>query len=33
MTLYSLGQFMNGGLDEMIEALRIAEQATKLERF
>jgi peptide chain release factor 1 len=31
LTLYSLDTFMNGDLDEMIEALRIADQTAKLE--
>jgi peptide chain release factor 1 len=31
LTLYSLGEFMNGDLDEMLEALRIADQTAKLE--
>lgn len=31
LTLYSLDAFMNGDLDEMLEALRIADQTAKLE--
>ena len=30
LTLYSLNEFMNGDMDEMIEALRIADQTAKL---
>ena len=30
-TLYSLDEFMNGNIDEMLEALRIADQTAKLE--
>ena len=30
LTLYSLDAFMNGDLDEMLEALRIADQTAKL---
>ena len=31
LTLYSLENFMNGDLDEMLQALRIADQTAKLE--
>lgn len=31
MTLYSIDSFMNGNIDEMTEALRLAEQTAKLE--
>ena len=31
LTLYSLESFMNGDLDEMLDALRIADQTAKLE--
>lgn len=31
LTLYSLGTFMNGDIDEMLDALRIADQTAKLE--
>ncbi len=31
LTLYSLDEFMNGSIDEMLEALRIADQTAKLE--
>ena len=31
MTLYSIGAFMDGNIDEMLEALRVADQAAKLE--
>ena len=31
LTLYSLESFMNGDLDEMLDALRIADQTPKLE--
>ena len=30
-TLYSLDTFMNGDIEEMLEALRIADQTAKLE--
>ena len=30
-TLYNIDEFMNGDLDKMIEALRIADQTRKLE--
>jgi peptide chain release factor 1 len=30
MTLYSIDTFMNGDIEEMIEALRIADQTAKL---
>ncbi len=33
MTLYSLTTFLNGDIDEMIEALRIAEQTAKLDKL
>lgn len=32
LTLYSLDTFMNGDIDEMLEALRIADQTAKLEQ-
>ncbi len=32
MTLYSIESFMNGDIDEMLEALRIADQTAKLEK-
>lgn len=31
LTLYSLENFMNGDIDEMLDALRIADQTAKLE--
>lgn len=31
MTIYSIGNFMNGDIDEMLEALRLADQTAKLE--
>lgn len=31
LTLYSIDEFMNGDLDKMTEALRIADQTRKLE--
>ena len=31
LTLYSLDSFLNGDLDEMLQALRIADQTAKLE--
>ena len=32
MTLYSIDSFMNGAIDEMLEALRLADQTAKLEQ-
>ena len=32
LTMYSIGTFMNGDIDEMLEALRLADQTAKLER-
>ncbi len=32
MTIYSIDQFMNGDIDSMLEALRIADQTAQLER-
>ena len=31
MTIYSIGTFMDGNIDEMLEALRLADQTAKLE--
>lgn len=31
LTLYSLGNFMNGDIGEMVEALRLADQTAKLQ--
>ena len=31
MTTYNIGVFMDGAIDEMLEALRLADQTAKLE--